>query len=230
MTEEEFRTFFEPFGAISDAVVMIDRLTGRSRGFGFVTFEDESAVQAIFDSDPESTTNGSAKLVMRGKTCEVKRAVPRDGSAKHSANHRHGHEHKPRHDIRQGAPAGLPMVPFAAPVFDAVQGAGLAHGAQVPIPYHQGYAIGDENYYHPHGNYHTYVMPPYGQPIAGVYADVGTEPLATNVSPYAPPPQYPPHPYYGAVPNDPVSPVPQTPVGMAPLYPPATQFPPPPMP
>jgi RNA-binding protein Musashi len=40
VTEEEFRTFFEQFGEIVDSVVMFDRETHRSRGFGFVTYQD----------------------------------------------------------------------------------------------------------------------------------------------------------------------------------------------
>jgi RNA recognition motif-containing protein len=39
---------FAPFGEIAEAVVISDRDTGRSRGFGFVTFEDdEGADKAI---------------------------------------------------------------------------------------------------------------------------------------------------------------------------------------
>ena len=34
-----FRQYFETFGAVTDAVVMLDRETNRSRGFGFITFE-----------------------------------------------------------------------------------------------------------------------------------------------------------------------------------------------
>lgn len=40
VTSEEFRAFFEQFGAILDSVVMFDRETKNSRGFGFVTFVD----------------------------------------------------------------------------------------------------------------------------------------------------------------------------------------------
>jgi RNA-binding protein Musashi len=39
--DQDFRQYFEEFGKITDAVVMIDRDTQRSRGFGFVTFEEE---------------------------------------------------------------------------------------------------------------------------------------------------------------------------------------------
>jgi len=39
-TEEELRGAFERFGELSDVIVIRDRGTGRSRGFGFVTFAD----------------------------------------------------------------------------------------------------------------------------------------------------------------------------------------------
>lgn len=34
------RAFFGAFGKVVDATVMVDRESGRSKGFGFVTFED----------------------------------------------------------------------------------------------------------------------------------------------------------------------------------------------
>jgi cold-inducible RNA-binding protein len=42
------KSAFEKFGDVSDAVVITDRDTGRSRGFGFVTFDnDEDGDRAI---------------------------------------------------------------------------------------------------------------------------------------------------------------------------------------
>ena len=38
-TTEDLRTAFAKFGVVSDVAVVLDRATGRSRGFGFVTFE-----------------------------------------------------------------------------------------------------------------------------------------------------------------------------------------------
>ena len=46
--DEGLRDAFGVHGEISEAVVISDRDTGRSRGFGFVTFEDdESADKAV---------------------------------------------------------------------------------------------------------------------------------------------------------------------------------------
>jgi RNA recognition motif-containing protein len=41
--DESLRNAFSQYGEISEAVVISDRDTGRSRGFGFVTFEDDDA-------------------------------------------------------------------------------------------------------------------------------------------------------------------------------------------
>jgi hypothetical protein len=39
-TEETLRELFSTYGSVTDVVIPCDRSTGRSRGFGFVTFED----------------------------------------------------------------------------------------------------------------------------------------------------------------------------------------------
>ena len=41
-TADSMRAFFAKFGKVVDATVMVDRETGRSKGFGLVTFEDNS--------------------------------------------------------------------------------------------------------------------------------------------------------------------------------------------
>ncbi|MBN2804397.1 MAG: RNA-binding protein [Deltaproteobacteria bacterium] len=42
-TDADLSDAFERFGAITEAKVIKDRESGRSRGFGFITFEDEGA-------------------------------------------------------------------------------------------------------------------------------------------------------------------------------------------
>ena len=47
-TEESLTTHFGAFGNVTEAKVITDRETGRSRGFGFVTFDEaDSAAQAL---------------------------------------------------------------------------------------------------------------------------------------------------------------------------------------
>ena len=47
-SDDGLRTAFEKFGDITEAKVITDRDTGRSRGFGFVSFtEDDSASKAV---------------------------------------------------------------------------------------------------------------------------------------------------------------------------------------
>ncbi len=45
-TDATLRAAFEPFGQVVDARVVLDRETGRSRGFGFVAFSAEPEAQA----------------------------------------------------------------------------------------------------------------------------------------------------------------------------------------
>merc|ERR1719159_1144710 len=72
VTAAELRTYFSKFGPVSDAVVMMDSATGRSRGFGFVCFAP----------GPEGATAISGALAkydqhqLRGKWIEVKSAAP----------------------------------------------------------------------------------------------------------------------------------------------------------
>lgn len=49
-TDESLREAFEAFGAVADAKVITDRETGRSRGFGFVTFEQAEDADAAVDA------------------------------------------------------------------------------------------------------------------------------------------------------------------------------------
>lgn len=68
VTEDDFKNFFEQYGTVIDAQLMIDKDTGRPRGFGFVTFDDHAAVDKIV---------AEKFLDLKGKSIEVKRAEPR---------------------------------------------------------------------------------------------------------------------------------------------------------
>jgi len=67
-TEKDFTDFFDQFGRVVDATLMMDKDTGRPRGFGFVTFDSDAAVERCLDYKP---------LAILSKPIEVKRAQPR---------------------------------------------------------------------------------------------------------------------------------------------------------
>ena len=47
-TEDQLRDAFAQAGAVASAVVIMDKMSGRSKGFGFVEFDsDEDAAKAI---------------------------------------------------------------------------------------------------------------------------------------------------------------------------------------
>ncbi|OGG77250.1 RNA-binding protein [Candidatus Kaiserbacteria bacterium RIFCSPLOWO2_01_FULL_54_24] len=47
-TEDQLREAFSQAGAVSSAVIIMDKMSGRSKGFGFVEFDsDDDAVKAI---------------------------------------------------------------------------------------------------------------------------------------------------------------------------------------
>merc|ERR1719507_558914 len=68
----ELRQHFETYGVVSDAVVMIDPSTSRSRGFGFVCFLPGQDGAAAVTSALEQYQNHR----IRGKWIEVKSAAP----------------------------------------------------------------------------------------------------------------------------------------------------------
>ena len=48
--DEALRAAFEKYGTVASARVVTDRMTNRSKGFGFVEMQDESQAQAAIDA------------------------------------------------------------------------------------------------------------------------------------------------------------------------------------
>ncbi|MES9845180.1 MAG: RNA-binding protein [Candidatus Sedimenticola sp. PURPLELP] len=70
MTDDELRDAFAEFGAVDSAKIIMDRDTGRSKGFGFVEMpnqsEGEEAVKALNEKE------------MGGRNLRVNEARPRE--------------------------------------------------------------------------------------------------------------------------------------------------------
>ncbi|KAK4360090.1 hypothetical protein RND71_022319 [Anisodus tanguticus] len=69
VTESDFKNYFDQFGTITDVVVMYDHNTQRPRGFGFITYDSEEAVDKVLYKTFHE---------LNGKMVEVKRAVPKE--------------------------------------------------------------------------------------------------------------------------------------------------------
>ncbi|MEY2906804.1 MAG: RNA-binding protein [Verrucomicrobiota bacterium] len=99
-TDADLREVFGAHGTVTDAIVMMDRTTGRSRGFGFVTFstpeEGKAAIAALSGAD------------MGGRNLTVNEARPMEdrprgggGGGGYRDRDRGGYEDRgPRQDYR----------------------------------------------------------------------------------------------------------------------------------
>ena len=72
---------FGRFGEIEEATVISDRETGRSRGFGFVTFTDEGPAQQVI-SEMNGTELDGRPIVVN----EAKERAPRGGGGDRGNN------------------------------------------------------------------------------------------------------------------------------------------------
>ncbi len=67
--ESDLESAFEEFGAVSDCKIIIDRYNGRSKGFGFITMEDDEAAEKAIDQ-----LNGT---MLKSREIVVNEAKPR---------------------------------------------------------------------------------------------------------------------------------------------------------
>ncbi len=68
--DQKLNDLFSTFGNVSSAVVLKDKMTGRSRGFGFVEFEDDAAADEAVNK-----MNGAD---VEGRKIVVNEARPRE--------------------------------------------------------------------------------------------------------------------------------------------------------
>ncbi|KAJ6890401.1 hypothetical protein NC651_024031 [Populus alba x Populus x berolinensis] len=71
LNEDGFRQYFEAFGFVTDVVIMYDQSTQRPRGFGFISFDTEDAVDRVLQRTFHD---------LNGKQVEVKRALPKEAN------------------------------------------------------------------------------------------------------------------------------------------------------
>jgi len=169
-TNDLFWEYFNQFGTVVDAQIMQDHNSGRSRGFGFVTFEDDSSVERVFQAGSMQT--------LAGKTVEIKTATPRGsgpvqgggrGGGRGGGGGSSGGRGK-QYDSHSGGRGS-----FSPGAYDAQQqqrmvgGYGMMAGEYMPMGYSMGvYGMG---YGTPYGAYNGMMMQQmgygYGQGYGG---------------------------------------------------------------
>ncbi|KAK9724264.1 hypothetical protein RND81_05G059500 [Saponaria officinalis] len=138
LTDEAFRQYFESFGHVTDVVIMFDQNTQRPRGFGFISFDNEDAVDRVL----ENTFHD-----LDGKQVEVKRALPKDANpgmatrgngggsgGYNSSGNQNSYDNSNRYMQPQTAVGGFP--PYSSSGYGA---AGYGYGAANSMGY-GGYA------------------------------------------------------------------------------------------
>jgi cold-inducible RNA-binding protein len=69
-TENDLQDLFEQHGTVNEVNLMMDRMTGKSRGFAFITMNDAEQAKAAM-----SATNGKE---LNGRALNVNEARPRE--------------------------------------------------------------------------------------------------------------------------------------------------------
>lgn len=149
-TEDQLRDYFAQYGNLIDVVVMKDRASQRSRGFGFVQYDDTEPVDKVMAE--------YASHQLDGKWVEVKRAEPKDRMAptpSHSSQRSHyggrsGSSGPPGPSSQYNPYGGFPPHPYG--------GYGMQYGYYPPPP---GYS--------PYGAYDPYFAAPGGGPPPSAY-------------------------------------------------------------
>lgn len=68
--EDELREIFEDFGPVDKVKIIMDKFTGRSKGFGFVEMPS--------DEDGQAAIDGLNDAELEGRQIVVKKARPRE--------------------------------------------------------------------------------------------------------------------------------------------------------
>ncbi|MBU0507715.1 RNA-binding protein [bacterium] len=66
-TEDDLRAAFEEFGTVERVAIIVDRLTGRSRGFGFVEMPNDEDAKTAIAGLHDRELNGRKLLVREAR-------------------------------------------------------------------------------------------------------------------------------------------------------------------
>jgi len=76
--DEDLREFFTPYGEVTSAKVIMDKMTNQSRGFGFVEMSDDTAARKAITELDQAT--------VEGRTVKVAEAKPKEDRPRNNFN------------------------------------------------------------------------------------------------------------------------------------------------
>ncbi|KAJ8549038.1 hypothetical protein K7X08_032745 [Anisodus acutangulus] len=155
LTQDGFRTYFETYGNITDVAIMYDQQTNRPRGFGFISFDSEDAVDRVLHKTYHD---------LSGKQVEVKRALPKDSNS--------GFSGRPTGDN----PGSYDRMDTNRYMQSQNTGGGgyQPYGSSGYGGAHPGYGYGSSNNGMGYGGYGSYggaMNPGYGAPAVGAFGN-----------------------------------------------------------
>ena len=68
--DEDLKEFFTPYGEVTSAKIIMDKMTNQSRGFGFVEMSDDDASKKAITELDGATVEGRTIKVMEAKPKE----------------------------------------------------------------------------------------------------------------------------------------------------------------
>lgn len=78
--DNALKELFASYGDIEEAVLIKDKFSGRSKGFGFVTISDDAGAQKAIDEMHEKEVEGRPLTVSEAKPMVPRDNAPRDNS------------------------------------------------------------------------------------------------------------------------------------------------------
>ena len=102
ITKVRLEELFSSFGEIEDALVVANKYTGRSRGFGFVTFKKEGDADKAIAEMNEKNVEGRNLVVKEARPLEERRTEEKETEEKVESkpeekkekHHKRGRKHK----------------------------------------------------------------------------------------------------------------------------------------
>jgi len=132
LTETDLRNFFSRYGNVMEVVIMFDQEKKKSRGFGFLSFDSDEAVERAV---VEHFVN------INGKQVEIKKAEPRDASKAGDGQDQWGSAPDGQWGMPGMGPPGMPgMGNMAAPGAMGAGGMVQTYQGWGTPPAQQGYA------------------------------------------------------------------------------------------